>query len=121
MLGRNLEHYNNDVKKSKKLCVRCYVFVRTGWENVYGFDMSCIRNVAIKEPLVDVVDPKQVVTNTCLIKVFFYSFFPKKTVWACFVVCEIVSFCEEKKAFYCTHPGFNLLRTGVLKVRQLTL
>uniref|UniRef100_A0A8C6KIM8 type I protein arginine methyltransferase n=1 Tax=Nothobranchius furzeri TaxID=105023 RepID=A0A8C6KIM8_NOTFU len=28
----------------------------------------CIRNVAIKEPLVDVVDPKQVVTNACLIK-----------------------------------------------------
>ncbi|XP_019738739.1 protein arginine N-methyltransferase 8-B isoform X2 [Hippocampus comes] len=39
------------------------------WENVYGFDMSCIRNVAIKEPLVDVVDPKQVVTNACLLKV----------------------------------------------------
>lgn len=31
--------------------------------------MSCIRNVAIKEPLVDVVDPKQVVTNACLLKV----------------------------------------------------
>nr|XP_057933809.1 protein arginine N-methyltransferase 8-like isoform X1 [Doryrhamphus excisus] len=38
------------------------------WENVYGFDMSCIGNVAIKEPLVDVVDPKQVVTNACLLK-----------------------------------------------------
>uniref|UniRef100_A0A6Q2Z3Y4 type I protein arginine methyltransferase n=1 Tax=Esox lucius TaxID=8010 RepID=A0A6Q2Z3Y4_ESOLU len=38
------------------------------WENVYGFDMTCIRNVAMKEPLVDVVDPKQVVTNSCLIK-----------------------------------------------------
>ncbi|KAK0131835.1 Protein arginine N-methyltransferase 8-B [Merluccius polli] len=38
------------------------------WENVYGFDMSCIRNVAMREPLVDVVDPKQVVTNTCLLK-----------------------------------------------------
>lgn len=41
----------------------------TGWENVYGFDMSCIKDVAIKEPLVDVVDPKQLVTNACLIKV----------------------------------------------------
>nr|XP_045366755.1 protein arginine N-methyltransferase 1 [Camelus bactrianus] len=39
------------------------------WENVYGFDMSCIKDVAIKEPLVDVVDPKQLVTNACLIKV----------------------------------------------------
>eukprot|EP00064_Thunnus_orientalis_P000233 superscaffoldBa00000011_g233 len=39
------------------------------WENVYGFDMTCIRNVAMKEPLVDVVDSKQVVTNSCLVKV----------------------------------------------------
>merc|ERR1711894_802889 len=38
------------------------------WDSVYGFDMSCIRKVAISEPLVDVVDPKQVVTNSCLIK-----------------------------------------------------
>uniref|UniRef100_A0A4W3J634 type I protein arginine methyltransferase n=1 Tax=Callorhinchus milii TaxID=7868 RepID=A0A4W3J634_CALMI len=38
------------------------------WENVYGFDMTCIRNVAMKEPLVDIVDPKQVVTNACLVK-----------------------------------------------------
>jgi protein arginine N-methyltransferase 1 len=38
------------------------------WDNVHGFDMSCIRKVAICEPLVDVVDPKQVVTNSCLVK-----------------------------------------------------
>ncbi|KAK3101367.1 hypothetical protein FSP39_003033 [Pinctada imbricata] len=38
------------------------------WDNVYGFDMSVIRKVAISEPLVDVVDPKQVVTNSCLLK-----------------------------------------------------
>jgi len=38
------------------------------WDSVYGFDMSCIRKVAISEPLVDVVDPKQVITNSCLIK-----------------------------------------------------
>ena len=36
---------------------------------MYGFDMSCIRKVAISEPLVDVVDPKQVVSNSCLVKV----------------------------------------------------
>lgn len=41
----------------------------SGWDNVYGFDMSTIRKVAITEPLVDVVDPKQVVTNACLVKV----------------------------------------------------
>jgi len=33
------------------------------WDDVYGFDMSCLRQVAIKEPLVDVVDQKMVVTN----------------------------------------------------------
>ena len=30
------------------------------WDDVYGFDMSCIREVAVSEPLVDVVDHKQV-------------------------------------------------------------
>jgi len=38
------------------------------WDDVYGFDMSCIRDVAVNEPLVDVVDAKQVVTNGCLLK-----------------------------------------------------
>lgn len=38
------------------------------WDDVYGFDMSSIRKVAITEPLVDVVDPKQLVTTPCLIK-----------------------------------------------------
>ncbi|CAH0550032.1 unnamed protein product [Brassicogethes aeneus] len=38
------------------------------WDDVYGFDMSSIRKVAISEPLVDVVDPKQVVTTPALIK-----------------------------------------------------
>jgi len=38
------------------------------WDNVYGFNMSSIRQVAISEPLVDVVEPSQVVTNNFLIK-----------------------------------------------------
>merc|ERR1712061_359993 len=38
------------------------------WDEVYGFDMSCIRKVALTEPLVDTVDCNQVVTNSCLIK-----------------------------------------------------
>lgn len=38
------------------------------WSNVYGFDMSSIRDIALTEPLVDIVDPKQIVTNSCLIK-----------------------------------------------------
>ena len=49
------------------LIVKCTFY--SGWDNVYGFDMSCIREVAITEPLVDVVEAKQIVTNSCLLKV----------------------------------------------------
>lgn len=38
------------------------------WDDVYGFNMSQIRRVAISEPLVDVIDPKQVVTNSYMVK-----------------------------------------------------
>jgi len=38
------------------------------WDDVYGFDMSSIRKVALTEPIVDVVDRNQVVTNNCLIR-----------------------------------------------------
>lgn len=38
------------------------------WDNVYGFNMSSIRQVAITEPLVDVVDRGQVVTDNVNIK-----------------------------------------------------
>jgi len=41
----------------------------SGWDNVYGFNMSSIRNVAISEPLVDLVDQNQVVTGSCVVKV----------------------------------------------------
>jgi len=34
------------------------------WDNVYGFNMSCIKKVAYREPLVDVVDGKAVVSKT---------------------------------------------------------
>jgi protein arginine N-methyltransferase 1 len=38
------------------------------WENVYGFDYSCIKDIALREPLVDTVEMKAVVTDPCLIK-----------------------------------------------------
>lgn len=49
---------------------------------MYGFDMSCIKEVAIKEPLVDVVDPKQLVSSACLIKVGW-----TRLLLACVCVC----------------------------------
>jgi len=38
------------------------------WDDVYGFDMSAIRRVAVSEPIVDVVDRNQVVASSCLVK-----------------------------------------------------
>lgn len=35
------------------------------WNNVYGFDMSCIKEIAMQEPLVDCVEAQSVVTNSC--------------------------------------------------------
>ena len=41
----------------------------TVWDNVYGFDMSCIRKIALLEPLVDVCDPKQIISDSCCVLV----------------------------------------------------
>ena len=40
------------------------------WDSVYGINMSCIKEIAIREPLVDTVDPKQVISTNCLLKEF---------------------------------------------------
>jgi hypothetical protein len=45
------------------------VFILAVWNNVYGFDMSCIKKQAMMEPLVDTVDANQIVTNCQLLKV----------------------------------------------------
>lgn len=37
------------------------------WDDVYGFDMSAIKNLAILEPLVDVVEAKSVVTHQSVV------------------------------------------------------
>lgn len=43
------------------------------WDNVYGFDYSCIKDIALREPLVDTVDLKAVVTDPCMIKACDFS------------------------------------------------
>jgi len=35
------------------------------WNNVYGFDFSCIKEIAYREPLVDVVEGQAINTNSC--------------------------------------------------------
>ncbi|KAJ1942470.1 Nuclear SAM-dependent mono-and asymmetric methyltransferase, partial [Kickxella alabastrina] len=38
------------------------------WSDVYGFKMSCIRDAAMKEPLVDTVEPRFVNSSQCVFK-----------------------------------------------------
>ncbi|ADV19487.1 protein arginine N-methyltransferase 1 [Cryptococcus gattii Ru294] len=38
------------------------------WNDVYGFDYSCIKEIALREPLVDCVELRAVATNPCAIK-----------------------------------------------------
>jgi protein arginine N-methyltransferase 1 len=38
------------------------------WDDVYGFDYSCIKDIALREPLVDCVELKSVVSQPCAIK-----------------------------------------------------
>ncbi|ORX50806.1 S-adenosyl-L-methionine-dependent methyltransferase [Hesseltinella vesiculosa] len=38
------------------------------WDNVYGFDYSSIKQIAIKEPLVDTVNGDTVITDACAFK-----------------------------------------------------
>lgn len=38
------------------------------WDNVYGFNMSCIKEWALREPLVDIVEAKAVIANEVAVK-----------------------------------------------------
>ncbi|KAJ1981196.1 Nuclear SAM-dependent mono-and asymmetric methyltransferase [Dimargaris cristalligena] len=38
------------------------------WDDVYGFNMRAIKEVALKEPLVDTVDPEAINTTDCIFK-----------------------------------------------------
>jgi len=40
------------------------------WDDVYGFNMSRIKNLSLAEPLVEYVNRNAVVTNNCLLKEF---------------------------------------------------
>lgn len=44
------------------------------WDNVYGFDYSCIKDIALREPLVDTVELKAVATDPCILKVRHLTF-----------------------------------------------
>lgn len=40
-----------------------------GWSNVYGYNMGCLKNYVMREPLVDTVDKRQICTDHFPLKV----------------------------------------------------
>jgi hypothetical protein len=61
-----------------RLVVYCWDFAHSEWgagypvavwDNVYGFDYSVIKDIALREPLVDTVELRATVTNPCKFKV----------------------------------------------------
>lgn len=46
----------------------------TVWDKVYGFNMSCIKDIALREPLVDTVDQNMILSNSVaiLVRSFIY-------------------------------------------------
>lgn len=39
------------------------------WDDVYGFNMSCMKKAVIPEAVVEVLDPKTLISDSCSIKV----------------------------------------------------
>jgi len=61
---------------------------------VYGFDFSAIKKLAMQEPLVDVVDHEQVVTEPCKLSTFNISDMTKAD--AAFSVSHLALPCLSK-------------------------
>ena len=79
------------------------------WDNVYGFDFSCIKDIALREPLVDTVELKAVATDPCVLKVCLYLL----------VLLPIAQNCTDKFSAYRSENGeergpdiFSVLRAS---------
>jgi len=53
------------------------------WENVYGFSMSCVGKELVEDaaevPIVDVIDSRDIVTDTAALQVSLSLFFHRET------------------------------------------
>jgi len=45
------------------------MYLFSGWSNVYGYNMGCLKNYVMREPLVDTVDRRQICTDHVSLKV----------------------------------------------------
>ena len=57
---------SNDLKRQSSLYTKHIKY----WDNVYGFNYDCVREVAVKEPTFHTFKPRSQITDTDIIKVF---------------------------------------------------
>jgi protein arginine N-methyltransferase 1 len=67
---------DRDYKEDKVECkffqidsIQNFFYLSKGWSNVYGYNMSCLKNYVMREPLVDTVDKRQICTDHYPLKV----------------------------------------------------
>jgi hypothetical protein len=63
-----IKKIKSNVSASKSTQLKLF-YLSTGWSNVYGYNMSCLKNYVMREPLVDTVDKRQVCTDHYPLKV----------------------------------------------------
>lgn len=60
------------------------------WDNVYGFNMSCMKKAVIPEAVVEVLDPKTLISDACSIKVgVFTNFILTELPFLLVFICEL--------------------------------
>ena len=64
------------------------------WDNVYGFQMTCMRTAVVKEASVMVVNDSHIVTDSCLLKVCLQNRFVMY-----FFYLYIINLFSEKRSF----------------------
>ncbi len=66
---------DRDYKEDKVECKFIFIQINfisnflSGWSNVYGYNMGCLKNYVMREPLVDNVDKRQICTDHFPLKV----------------------------------------------------
>ena len=59
----------SNVRDDLRMLIECRVCLFPGWSNVYGYNMGCLKNYVMREPLVDTVDKRQICTDHFPLKV----------------------------------------------------
>lgn len=72
MVGIEDREYKEDkveCKRSSPYSFLARIRFDAGWSSVYGYNMGCLKNYVMREPLVDTVDKRQICTDHVPLKV----------------------------------------------------